>query len=88
MAFPPLFTQACPMLVLDEMCGLGVEEVLSAADMEAAAAGSGGAAVTGVVTKKGLSHAEVAALQHEKEMLDKQLEEVSAEAARLQVWGP
>ena len=75
------------MLVLDEMCGLGVEEILSSSEMEAAAAGSGGAAATGVVTKKGLSQVEVAALQHEKEMLDKQLEEVSAEAARLQVRG-
>ena len=75
------------MLVLDEMCGLSVEEVLSSGDLEAVAAGSGCAALTGVVSKKGLSQLEVEALQHEKEMLDKQLEEVSAEADRLQVRG-
>ena len=84
------------MLLLDEMCGLGVDEVLTG-DEDPAKIKSASEAYArkhspsskALVPSLGTAgDAELAAkLKHEKEVLDKQLEEVTAEAARLQVGG-
>ena len=109
LAIPPPFhanLQACPLLLLDEMCGaLSVDEVLNGdeessrikppGDVFSAKRGppsksasrsvlSGGSPAKALDAPGGDQQL-AAKLKREKEMLDKQLEEVSAEAARLQV---
>ena len=82
-----LVMQACPMLLLDEMCGVGVDDFMVIGDEDEDRKSVGKVLPQGGVSKKLGKELdqELVGLKHEKDLLDKQLEEVSAEAARLQV---
>ena len=68
------------MHLLDDICGFQVDEIID----DSSLAATGNLAVAGKAPLAASVGMDV--LKHENEMLEKQLEEVSAEAERLQVW--